>query len=104
VVRTSIALIVIAADPFLLKLHHGRGTNTAQTIRDERLINRFDYDGDYGTVLNRFLMQAALNIPLTGIKLYKIILHVRSSYYLFACFVSSSVRHWRADPRLHPHI
>ena len=48
-------------------LHQGVvwGTNTAQTIRDERLINRFDYDGDYGTVLNRFLMQAALNIPLT---------------------------------------
>lgn len=48
-------------------LHQGVvwGTNTAQTIRDERLINRFDYDGDYGTVLNRFLMQASLNIPLT---------------------------------------
>lgn len=48
-------------------LHQGIvwGTNTPQTIRDERLINRFDYDGDYGTVLNRFLMQAALNIPLT---------------------------------------
>lgn len=41
------------------------GTNTPQTIKDERLINRFDYDGDYGTVLNRFLMQAALDIPLT---------------------------------------
>lgn len=48
-------------------LHQGIvwGTNTKQTIRDERLINRFDYDGDYGTVLNRFLMQAALKIPLT---------------------------------------
>lgn len=48
-------------------LHQGIvwGTNTKQTIKDERLINRFDYDGDYGTVLNRFLMQAALNIPLT---------------------------------------
>jgi UDP-sulfoquinovose synthase len=48
-------------------LHQGIvwGTNTPQTLRDERLINRFDYDGDYGTVLNRFLMQAALNIPLT---------------------------------------
>ena len=33
--------------------------------RDERLINRFDYDGDYGTVLNRFLMQAAIGHPLT---------------------------------------
>jgi UDP-sulfoquinovose synthase len=48
-------------------LHQGIvwGTNTDQTSRDERLINRFDYDGDYGTVLNRFLMQAALDIPLT---------------------------------------
>jgi UDP-sulfoquinovose synthase len=48
-------------------LHQGIvwGTNTPQTIRDERLINRFDYDSDYGTVLNRFLMQAALDIPLT---------------------------------------
>ncbi len=27
---------------------------------DKRLINRFDYDGDYGTVLNRFLMQVAI--------------------------------------------
>lgn len=48
-------------------LHQGIvwGTNTPQTIRDERLINRFDYDGDYGTVLNRFIMQGALNVPLT---------------------------------------
>lgn len=48
-------------------LHQGIvwGTNTKETARDERLINRFDYDGDYGTVLNRFLMQAALNIPMT---------------------------------------
>jgi len=48
-------------------LHQGIvwGTQTPQTIRDERLINRFDYDGDYGTVLNRFLMQAAIDHPLT---------------------------------------
>mgnify|MGYP002722950252 FL=1 len=48
-------------------LHQGIiwGTHTAQTQRDERLINRFDYDGDYGTVLNRFLMQAAVGYPLT---------------------------------------
>ena len=32
---------------------------------DEKLINRFDYDGDFGTVLNRFLMQAAIGYPLT---------------------------------------
>lgn len=48
-------------------LHQGIiwGTTTEQTAKDERLINRFDYDGDYGTVLNRFLMQAAVGYPLT---------------------------------------
>ncbi|MCL2542645.1 MAG: phosphoadenylyl-sulfate reductase [Nocardioidaceae bacterium] len=48
-------------------LHQGIvwGTQTKETKQDERLINRFDYDGDYGTVLNRFLMQAAINYPLT---------------------------------------
>jgi UDP-sulfoquinovose synthase len=48
-------------------LHQGIvwGTQTDQTAKDERLINRFDYDGDYGTVLNRFLMQAAIGHPLT---------------------------------------
>ncbi|HUC59834.1 MAG TPA: NAD-dependent epimerase/dehydratase family protein [Streptosporangiaceae bacterium] len=48
-------------------LHQGIvwGTQTDQTCKDERLINRFDYDGDYGTVLNRFLMQAAIKHPLT---------------------------------------
>jgi UDP-sulfoquinovose synthase len=48
-------------------LHQGIvwGTQTAETALDERLINRFDYDGDYGTVLNRFLMQAAIGYPLT---------------------------------------
>jgi UDP-sulfoquinovose synthase len=48
-------------------LHQGIvwGTETDQTALDERLINRFDYDGDYGTVLNRFLMQAAIGYPLT---------------------------------------
>ncbi len=48
-------------------LHQGIvwGTQTEQTSMDERLINRFDYDGDYGTVLNRFLMQSAVGYPLT---------------------------------------
>jgi UDP-sulfoquinovose synthase len=48
-------------------LHQGIvwGTQTAETRLDDRLINRFDYDGDYGTVLNRFLMQAAVDYPLT---------------------------------------
>ncbi len=48
-------------------LHQGIvwGAQTDETRQDERLINRFDYDGDYGTVLNRFLMQGALGYPLT---------------------------------------
>ena len=48
-------------------LHQGIvwGTNTEATLKDIRLTNRFDYDGDYGTVLNRFLMQAAIGYPLS---------------------------------------
>ena len=48
-------------------LHQGIvwGTATPETERDERLVNRFDYDGDYGTVLYRFLCQAAVGHPLT---------------------------------------
>ncbi len=48
-------------------LHQGIvwGTHTKETRMHEKLINRFDYDGDYGTVLNRFLMQAAIGHPLT---------------------------------------
>jgi UDP-sulfoquinovose synthase len=48
-------------------LHQGIvwGTETEETKLDQRLINRFDYDGDYGTVLNRFLVQAAVGYPLT---------------------------------------
>jgi UDP-sulfoquinovose synthase len=48
-------------------LHQGIvwGTHTDQTRRHVQLVNRFDYDGDYGTVLNRFLIQAAIGYPLT---------------------------------------
>ncbi len=48
-------------------LHQGIvwGTQTEETRLHPDLINRFDYDGDYGTVLNRFLMQAAVDHPLT---------------------------------------
>lgn len=48
-------------------LHQGIvwGTETNETKLDEALINRFDYDGDYGTVLNRFVMQSAVGHPLT---------------------------------------
>ncbi|UGT53341.1 NAD-dependent epimerase/dehydratase family protein [Nocardia asteroides] len=48
-------------------LHQGIvwGTQTGETRLDPRLINRFDYDGDFGTVLNRFLVEAAVGYPLT---------------------------------------
>ncbi len=41
------------------------GTMTDQTALDEALINRFDYDDVFGTVLNRFCLQAAIGQPLT---------------------------------------
>jgi len=41
------------------------GTITDETALDETLINRFDYDEVFGTVLNRFCVQAALGHPLT---------------------------------------
>jgi UDP-sulfoquinovose synthase len=41
------------------------GTMTDEVALDEALINRFDYDEVFGTVLNRFCTQAALGHPLT---------------------------------------
>ncbi len=41
------------------------GTVTDETALDEALVNRFDYDDVFGTVLNRFCAQAALGHPLT---------------------------------------
>jgi UDP-sulfoquinovose synthase len=41
------------------------GTVTDETALDEALINRFDYDEVFGTVLNRFCAQAAIGHPLT---------------------------------------
>jgi UDP-sulfoquinovose synthase len=48
-------------------LHQGIvwGTDTDITRQSEDLINRFDYDGEYGTVLNRLLSQAQIGYPLT---------------------------------------
>jgi UDP-sulfoquinovose synthase len=48
-------------------LHQGIvwGTNTDETNLHENLINRYDYDGDYGTALNRFIMQSVIKHPLT---------------------------------------
>jgi UDP-sulfoquinovose synthase len=41
------------------------GVETEETNRDERLITRFDYDEIFGTVLNRFCVQAVIGHPLT---------------------------------------
>ncbi len=41
------------------------GVETEETGRDERLITRFDYDELFGTVLNRFCLQAIIGHPLT---------------------------------------
>ena len=41
------------------------GTVTDEVVLDEALINRFDYDDVFGTVLNRFCIQAAAGHPLT---------------------------------------
>jgi UDP-sulfoquinovose synthase len=41
------------------------GTVTDEVSMDEALINRFDYDEVFGTVLNRFCVEAAIGHPLT---------------------------------------
>ena len=41
------------------------GQATPQTEMDERLATRFDYDAVFGTVLNRFAIQAVIGHPLT---------------------------------------
>ena len=48
-------------------LHQGIiwGFETEETKMHPELVNRFDYDSDYGTCLNRFIVQSKNNIPLT---------------------------------------
>ncbi|MEM9213784.1 MAG: NAD-dependent epimerase/dehydratase family protein [Cyanobacteria bacterium P01_F01_bin.150] len=41
------------------------GVLTEETGMDELLVNRLDYDGVFGTALNRFCIQAAVGHPLT---------------------------------------
>jgi UDP-sulfoquinovose synthase len=41
------------------------GAETEQTKLDPRLATRFDYDAVFGTVLNRFIIQAVLGHPLS---------------------------------------
>jgi UDP-sulfoquinovose synthase len=48
-------------------LHQGIvwGTSTKLTSLHPSLANRFDYDGEYGTVLNRFIVEAAAGQPIS---------------------------------------
>jgi UDP-sulfoquinovose synthase len=48
-------------------LHQGIvwGTSTKLTNLHPILANRFDYDGEYGTVLNRFIVEAASGQPIS---------------------------------------
>jgi len=41
------------------------GVATEETLADPALLNRLDYDGVFGTALNRFVIQAAVGHPLT---------------------------------------
>ena len=41
------------------------GIETDETVQDERLLTRFDYDELFGTALNRFCVQAMIEHPLT---------------------------------------
>jgi UDP-sulfoquinovose synthase len=41
------------------------GAETPETVQDPRLATRFDYDAVFGTVLNRFIIQAVIGHPLT---------------------------------------
>ena len=41
------------------------GLTTGETTADPALVNRYDYDGIFGTALNRFVVQAAVDHPLT---------------------------------------
>jgi len=41
------------------------GQQTEETAIDDRLATRYDYDAVFGTVLNRFVIQAVVGLPLT---------------------------------------
>lgn len=51
----------------IVDLHQGIvwGSQTIDTLADEKLYNRYDYDSMYGTVFNRFMVQYLKKIPLT---------------------------------------
>lgn len=41
------------------------GVRTEETMADPMLLNRYDYDGIFGTALNRFVVRGAVGYPLT---------------------------------------
>jgi UDP-sulfoquinovose synthase len=41
------------------------GVHTDETLLDDRLLTRFDYDEQFGTALNRFCLQAVIGYPLS---------------------------------------
>jgi nucleoside-diphosphate-sugar epimerase len=41
------------------------GVRTDETVADPMLINRYDYDGIFGTALNRFVVQVRRELPAT---------------------------------------
>ncbi|NTF59388.1 NAD-dependent epimerase/dehydratase family protein [Agrobacterium rhizogenes] len=41
------------------------GTQTPETLMHKNFVNRFDYDEYYGTVVNRFLVQGSVGLPLS---------------------------------------
>jgi len=51
----------------IVDLHQGIvwGSQTTETIQDDRMLNRYDYDSMYGTVFNRFIAQYLKGLPLT---------------------------------------
>ena len=80
-------------------LHQGIvwGTHTGETARHPQLINRFDYDGDYGTVLNRFLIQAAIGYPLTvhgSGGQTRAFIHIRDSVRCIELALASAPQRW----------
>ena len=75
------------------------GVRTEETTADPLLINRYDYDGIFGTALNRFIVQAAVGHPLT---VYGKGGQTRGFLDIRDTVRSTSLRQWQEAPRLFP--
>ncbi len=71
------------------------GTVTDESALDEALINRFDYDEVFGTVLNRFCVQAAIGSPLT---VYATAEGKRAAFSIFEILSGASSWHASIPP------